>query len=81
MHLVALRRTLTHLELSDNDRITDDAIPSFLAMTRLEFLSLKGSNVTVKGLRKLASAMKARGGKMKVILPADAEEYFSSELR
>ena len=78
MHLVALRYTLTDLELSGNDRITDDAIPSFLALLKLDFLSLKGTSVSIKGLRKFACAVEARGGKVKMILPAEAEEYITS---
>ncbi|THH09152.1 hypothetical protein EW145_g2204 [Phellinidium pouzarii] len=76
MHLVALKHTLVHVELSWNKLITDDAIPSLCALSLLTFLSLKGTSITVKGLRKLAGVVKDRGRKISLILPSACEEYF-----
>lgn len=79
MHLVALKHSLVHLELSWNELITDDAIPSLYSLSHLTFLSLKGTSVTAKGLRKLAGVVKDRGRKISLILPSACEEYFCSK--
>ncbi|KAI5122279.1 hypothetical protein M0805_002359 [Coniferiporia weirii] len=76
MHLVALKHSLVHLELSWNRQITDDAIPSLCALTLLSFLSLKETSVTAKGLRKLACSVKEGGRKISLILPSACEVYF-----
>lgn len=79
MHLIGLRRTLSHLELSWNDRITDDAIPTLCQILCLSFLSLKGTRVTMNGLRKLACHAKNSDKKTSVIFPSECEEYVCSE--
>ncbi|KAL5526565.1 hypothetical protein ACEPAF_8289 [Sanghuangporus sanghuang] len=75
MHLIGLRRVLSHLELSWNERITDNAIPTLCRFPSLSFLSLKGTRVTIKGLRKLAYHAEDRDKKISIILPSDCEEY------
>ncbi|KAL5504144.1 hypothetical protein ACEPAH_8217 [Sanghuangporus vaninii] len=75
MHLISLRRVLSHLELSWNERITDNAIPTLCQFPSLSFLSLKGTRVNIKGLRKLAYHVKDRDKKISIILPSDCEEY------
>lgn len=80
MHLIALRGTLSHLNLSWNERITDDAIPTLCALTHLCFISLKQTNVTIKGLHKLAIAVKDREKKISIVLPSECEGYICSKL-
>ncbi|KAH8118029.1 hypothetical protein DFH11DRAFT_1503517 [Phellopilus nigrolimitatus] len=75
IHLVALKHSLARLELSWNERITNDAIPSLNALSNLSFLSLKGTNITMKGLRKFSYSMKDKGKKISLILPSTCEEY------
>ncbi|KAL5525781.1 hypothetical protein ACEPAG_7118 [Sanghuangporus baumii] len=75
MHLISLRRVLSHLELSWNDGITDNAVPTLCQFPSLSFLSLKGTRVTIKGLRKLAYYSKDRDKKFSIIVPSDCEEY------
>ena len=79
MHLIGLRRTLSHLELSWNDRITDDAIPTLCQILCLSFLSLKGTRVTMKGLRKLACHAKDSDKTISAIFPSECEEYIRSK--
>lgn len=80
MHLIALKQSLGHLELSWNERITDDSIPTLCTLSVLGFLSLKGTSVSMKGLRKLSCAAKSKGNRMSVILPSPCEQYMTSEL-
>lgn len=80
MHLIALRQNLVHLELSWNDRISDDSMPTLCKFTKLAFLSLKGTAVTMKGLRKLACSAKEREKKLSIILPTECEDYICSKL-
>ncbi|EJD06559.1 uncharacterized protein FOMMEDRAFT_25807 [Fomitiporia mediterranea MF3/22] len=75
MHLIALRQSLVHLELSWNEKITDDAIPTLCNFPDLTFLSLKRTAITMKGLRKLACSVKDREKKISIILPSECEEY------
>lgn len=74
MHLVALRNTLAHLEVSDNERITDDAIPCFLAMEKLEFISVKTTGVTKEGLERLVREAELRGQKLRIECDERGEE-------
>ncbi|KAI0246286.1 hypothetical protein BJV78DRAFT_1135488, partial [Lactifluus subvellereus] len=52
-HLVALRRTLTTLMLRDNPLITNDAVPALLLLSCLQVLGLRGTAVSMTGLRRL----------------------------
>lgn len=79
MRLISLKRTLTHLEVSWNGRISDDSVPTLCALSNLNFLSLKRTSISMKGVRKLACAVKARGKKIAIILPSECEEYMLGE--
>ena len=68
MRLIPLKRTLSHLEVSWNKRITDDSVPTLCALSNLNFLSLKQTSISMKGVRKLACAFKAQGKKISIIL-------------
>lgn len=78
MRLISLKRTLSHLEVSWNKRITDDSVPTLCALSDLNFLSLKRTSISMKGVQKLACAVKVRGKKISIILPSECEEYMLS---
>ena len=78
MRLISLKRTLSHLEVSWNRRITDDSVPTLCALPNLTFLSLKQTSISMKGVRKLACAVKSRGKRISMILPSECEEYMLS---
>lgn len=82
MHLVALKHTLTYLDLAWNEAITDDCIPSLCALQQLEILSLKGTNITMDGLRKLAWSVRSLGESeersISLVVPTECEQYIYS---
>ena len=77
MHLVALKHTLTFVDLAWNDAITDDSIPSLCTLGQLEILSVKGTNITIAGLSKIAWYIKQHDGERRIslIVPTECEEY------
>ncbi|TFY69129.1 hypothetical protein EVG20_g3281 [Dentipellis fragilis] len=52
-HIIALCSTLTELLISGNPEIDDDAVPAIILLRGLVRLSLAGTGVTMKGLRRL----------------------------
>lgn len=80
MHLVPLKHTLTYLDLAWNDTITDDAVPSLCALRLLEILSLKGTSITMDGLRKLAWSVKEPDDRsISLVAPSGCEKYVYGE--
>jgi hypothetical protein len=76
-HLVALRPSLTHLTLSSNPALTDDAVPALALLDRLRFLALAGTAVAMPGLRHLARASQlVRACALE--LPPACEQYLDS---
>ncbi|KZT02534.1 uncharacterized protein LAESUDRAFT_738637 [Laetiporus sulphureus 93-53] len=72
-HLVALKRTLTELDLALNPLIDDDAIPPLLALPKLQFLSVFDTGVGMPGLRRLAVAVLERENQKTMDIEACAE--------
>ncbi|VDC04942.1 unnamed protein product [Peniophora sp. CBMAI 1063] len=57
-HLVALAPTLVRLDLSGNKLLGDDAGAALAHLVKLEWLSLKGTDVRMRGLRALMPLVK-----------------------
>ncbi|KAH9953917.1 hypothetical protein BGW80DRAFT_1406307 [Lactifluus volemus] len=72
-HLVALRRTLTTLELGGNPLITDDSVSALLLLSHLRVLGLRGTTVTMTGLRRLVPFSKH----LHLDVPISCEQYLS----
>ncbi|KZT73548.1 hypothetical protein DAEQUDRAFT_662157 [Daedalea quercina L-15889] len=82
-HLVALRRTLSELDLSLNAAVDDDVVPALLALPKLSFVSLFDTGVRMPGLRRLANGIAERalaGGSdvLDIEVPRECEEYLDS---
>ncbi|KAA1467226.1 hypothetical protein DENSPDRAFT_926443 [Dentipellis sp. KUC8613] len=76
-HIVALRSTLTELLISGNLGIDDDAIPAIILLRGLVRLSLAGTSVTMKGLRRLVLAFRGedQSRTLDLDIPAECEQY------
>ncbi|TFY72832.1 hypothetical protein EVG20_g195 [Dentipellis fragilis] len=76
-HVVALRPTLTELLISGNPGIDDDAIPAFILLRGLVRLSLAGTSVTMKGLRRLVLTFREDDPDrmLDLDIPAECEQY------
>ena len=61
-----------------NPRITDDAIPAFLFMNKLFYLSLLDTSITMAGVRRLAVVLEETGHVMEVEVPQPCEAYITS---
>lgn len=72
-HLVALRRTLSELDLSLNAAIDDDVVPALLVLHKLAFVSLFDTGVRMPGLRRLAGCESGRV--LSIEAPRECEEY------
>ncbi|KIK68771.1 hypothetical protein GYMLUDRAFT_215616 [Collybiopsis luxurians FD-317 M1] len=79
-HLTALRLTLTHLHLSHNPRITDDAVPALglCINSRLRYLGLVGTSVAMPGLRRMAKLIQREQRIVDVEIPEECERYIDS---
>ena len=76
-YLVALRHTLTTLKLHGNKSVTDDALPALLLLSRLRKLGLRGTTISMTGLRRLITF----SDRLSLAVPADCEAYIDSEPR
>jgi hypothetical protein len=74
-YLVALRHTLTTLKLRGNKSVTDDALPALLLFSRLRMLGLRGTTISMTGLRRLIPF----SDRLSLDIPADCEAYIDSE--
>ncbi|KAJ4000693.1 hypothetical protein F5050DRAFT_368366 [Lentinula boryana] len=76
-HLTALKLTLTHLDLSQNPCITDDAIPALcLCITsKLRFLGLVGTSIGMPGLRRMAKLIQKEERIVDIEIPEVCESY------
>ncbi|KAI9434400.1 hypothetical protein H4582DRAFT_2112595 [Lactarius indigo] len=73
-YLVALRRTLTSLTLRGNRSVTDNAFPALLLLSRLRLLGLRGTIISMTGLRRLISF----SDYLFLDVPADCEAYIDT---
>ena len=76
-YLVALRHTLTTLKLRGNESITDNALPALLLLSHLRMLGLRGTIISMTGLRRLIPF----SDRLFLDVPADCEAYLDSESR
>jgi hypothetical protein len=74
-YLVALRHTLTSLKLRGNKSVTDNALPALLLLSHLRILGLRGTTISMTGLRHLIPF----SGHLFLDVPADCEVYLDSE--
>jgi hypothetical protein len=77
-HLVRLRKTLLHLDLAGNMRVTDDCIPALLRLQRLRSVTLVETGVDMPGLRKFAKFVRDQGQVVEVEFPQSCEIYITS---
>ncbi|EMD33463.1 hypothetical protein CERSUDRAFT_126177 [Gelatoporia subvermispora B] len=76
-HLVALRRTLAQLDVSLNPEIDDDVTAPLILLTKLQYLSLLGTAISMVGLRRLTLSSNDRPSKTSLDLevPRACEDY------
>ena len=74
-YLVALRHTLTTLKLRGNKSVTDKALPALLLLSHLRVLGLRGTIISMAGLRLLVPF----SDRLFLDVPADCEAYLDSE--
>lgn len=76
-HLIALKLTLTRLDLSDNPCVTDDAVPALnlCINSKLNFLGLVGTSVAMPGLRLMAKLIQREDRIVDVEIPEACESY------
>ncbi|KAF9240720.1 hypothetical protein BU15DRAFT_87602 [Melanogaster broomeanus] len=77
-HLVSLKQKLRHLDLSDNHKIDDDAIPALILFKNLQYLSVFGTGILMPGLRRLAAAIQEDECVFDVEIPRVCEEYIDN---
>ncbi|KAJ3856558.1 hypothetical protein EV368DRAFT_32132, partial [Lentinula lateritia] len=76
-HLIALKLTLTRLDLSDNPCVTDAAVPALnlCINSKLKFLGLVGTSVAMPGLRLMAKLIQREDRIVDVEIPEACESY------
>ncbi|KAI0806085.1 hypothetical protein BC629DRAFT_1141943 [Irpex lacteus] len=77
-YLTPLKRSLTDLDIAYNPKIDDDAIPPLLILSKLQYLTFHGTNVTILGVRRLAKTLRDQRRDMEVEVPRQCEDYISS---
>ncbi|KAF9818789.1 hypothetical protein IEO21_02569 [Rhodonia placenta] len=79
-HLVALKRSLTELDIALNPRVDDDAIPALITLPKLRFVSLFDTSMRMPGFRRLAVALRSRMDRerIQVEVPRECEEYLET---
>lgn len=79
-HLVALKRSLTELDIALNPRVDDDAIPALITLPKLRFVSLFDTSMRMPGFRRLAVALRSRMDRerIQVEVPRECEEYLEN---
>ncbi|KAL0576087.1 hypothetical protein V5O48_005886 [Marasmius crinis-equi] len=77
-HLTGLRGTLNALSVASNPRVTDDAVPALILLSKLQFLSLVGTGIGMVGLRKLASVVDREKRVIDVEIPESCENYVAN---
>lgn len=77
-YLTPLRRTLTDLDIANNPKINDDAIPAVLVLYKLQYLCFPGTGITMDGVRRLARTLKEQDHDMEVEVPRHCVDYIHS---
>jgi len=76
--LVNLKEKLRYLDLAQNPKIDDDAIPAILLLTNLEYLSILATGIDMPGLRRLATVVYAEDRDIDIEIPFRCEKYIDS---
>ena len=76
---MALKRTLTELDIAFNPNINDDAIPALMILRKLQYLAFQQTSVTMIGLRRIARAVQEQKRDLEIEVPRICEDYISSE--
>ena len=79
MHLVALKKSLRSLNLAVNLRINDDCVPSIMALENVKSLSMRATNLSINGLRRLCGRM-AHAGEIALEIPVGCTDYLRGKL-
>ncbi|KAK7678594.1 hypothetical protein QCA50_018466 [Cerrena zonata] len=74
-HLVALKRSLTELDIAFNTDIDDDVVPALILLYKLRFLTLLDTRVGMPGLRRFCAAAIERPHTMEMEVPRQCEIY------
>jgi hypothetical protein len=77
--LIALKRSLTQLCIALNPLITDDAVPAFLLLHKLTFLSILDTAINMPGLRRLARTIHDEDRVIDIEIPTVCELYVDSK--
>lgn len=73
--LLPLKRCLQELDIAYNPEINDDVIVAFNMLSRLLYLKLLGTSITIAGVRRLTTYLRRRGYAMDLEVPASCEDY------
>lgn len=73
--LVPLKHTLTDLTISTNPRIDNDAVPALMLLSKLAFLSILDTNITMTGLRQMANIVISEKRVVDIEIPLECEAY------
>ncbi|EKM57872.1 uncharacterized protein PHACADRAFT_206742 [Phanerochaete carnosa HHB-10118-sp] len=73
--LLPLKRCLQELDIAYNPDINDDVIVAFDMLSRLSYLKLLGTSITIAGVRRLTTYLRRRGYAMALEVPASCEDY------
>lgn len=77
--LTTIKRTLTHLSISSNPLITNDAVPALLVLSHLSFLSILDTSIDMHGLRLLAKTIQREERAIDIQIPIVCDEYIDSK--
>lgn len=74
-----MRSKLYELHVSNNDQITDDCVSAFMHIGRLQTLDIRGTSISIHGLRRLAEDfVDDIGSKLKADIPDICTDYMNS---
>ncbi|KAJ3567806.1 hypothetical protein NP233_g6120 [Leucocoprinus birnbaumii] len=76
--LVPLQNSLTHLSISGNPAINNDAIPALIMFKLLELLVIEGTSINMEGLRCFAKSAISEKRKIRVEIPLDCRNYLNN---
>jgi hypothetical protein len=76
--LTSLKYSLRSLSVADNPRITEDAVPALILLSKLSFLSILDTSIGMPGLRRIADVIEKEQRIMDVEIPEICEIYLLS---
>ncbi|KAG8856037.1 hypothetical protein FRB96_006604 [Tulasnella sp. 330] len=77
--LVAMRSKLYELRIRNNNKISDDCVSAFAHIGRLQSLDIRGTSISIHGLRRLAKDFVDEiGSRLNVDTPDICTEYMNS---